>query len=129
MRYEQLQTKILTKLSFSLAIKISNAFLVKSVESSSLPPRIYALSHPCFHVQTHIRNHPRDHLWNLHIGRLTLLVDLAWINHLIVLVVGMSWKESRNGNSALPILTASNIPVVFQPLIMADDPDADVMWL
>ena len=56
-------------------------------------------------------------------------MDLAWINHLIVLVVGMSWKESRNGNSALPFLTASNIPVVFQPLIMTDDPDEDVMWL
>ena len=39
----------------------------------------------------------------------------------------ISWKGSRDLNSALSILIASNIPVAFQPLIIIDDPDADVM--
>ena len=39
----------------------------------------------------------------------------------------ISQKGSRDSNSTQPILIASNIPVVFQPLIIIDDSDTDVI--
>ena len=39
----------------------------------------------------------------------------------------ISQKGSRDGNSTQPILIASNIPAAFQPLIITDDSDTDVI--